>query len=120
VTLTPYPDDTDLRDLAEAHERLRTQGIEPGPDGYSMDALAAATYARGFMYRIDRATGIGGYRVELRLQRGAATQPFVAGVGWEPGVALAFALDQALLRLGREHNSGTGEPSDQEAAARAR
>jgi hypothetical protein len=95
-----YPNDDDVQSLTEAHDLLAGHGVEPGPDRFGLDTLAAAAYAHGFAYRIDRAAGIGGYRVELRSQHGVAAQAIATGVGWKPEVAFAFALAQAIARRG--------------------
>lgn len=99
VTTIPYPTPEDLRQLQDVHGRLAAAGIAAGPDGYDVNALAAAAYGHGWSYRIDRAAGAVGYRVEIRPQGGVALQPMVSAVGWEPEVALAFALSQALIQL---------------------
>ena len=92
----PFPNDEDMRDLDEAHALLLRASIPAGPTGYDLETLAAAAYDHGWAYRIDRATGMAGYQVELRSQSGVASQPLVSAVGWEPNVALAFALARAL------------------------
>ncbi|MDP9366124.1 MAG: hypothetical protein M3Q10_18215 [Chloroflexota bacterium] len=94
----PYPDAQDLRDLVVAHELLAALGIPAGPGGYDVDTLAAAVYAHGWRYAIDRTAGGTGFRAELRPSRGMTQVPAGFGVGWEPEVALAFALAQALER----------------------
>jgi hypothetical protein len=96
MTLEPYPNDADLQELADAHALLAAAGVAAGPGGYDVGTLAAATYVHGWAYRIDRAAGGVGYRVEVGPQNGSALQPFVSAVGWEPEVAFAFALAQAL------------------------
>lgn len=101
MTVEPYPNDADLQELAEAHEQLATAGVAAGSNGFDLDSLAAAAYVHGWSYRIDRAGGMLGYSVELRPQSGTALQPFVSAVGWEPEVAMAFALSQALIRRRR-------------------
>ena len=108
MSYEPYPNDEDLRELAEAQELMRRLNVVTGPRGYDLDTLAALAYAHGWGYRIDRATGMMGYRVELRPQSGAAQQPVVSAVGWEPEVALVFALARAL----RQHPEMPGQPSD--------
>lgn len=101
MMLETYPNDDDRRALGGAHDLLAEAGVAAGPAGYDLATLAAAAYAHGWAYRIDRASGTAGYRAEIRPQQGATTQPFVAGVGWTPEVALAFALAQALVRRAR-------------------
>lgn len=106
MTFVPYPDTADLQELADAHKDLATAGVAAGLHGYDVDTLAAAAYDHGWSYRIDRAAGVLGYRVEIRPQSGVALQPLVSAVGWEPEVALAFALSQALIRRAQR----TGQP----------
>ena len=96
MTFEPYPNDDDRRQLVEAQDLLATSQIMTGRSSYDVDTLAAAVYAQGWAYRIDRAAGISGYRVELRPQHGTALQPFASAVGWDLDVALTFALAQAV------------------------
>ena len=91
-----YPNDDDQRALLSAWQVLAASGVEAAPSGYDLTTLAAAVYARGWAYRIDRAAG--GFQAEIRPHRDATTQPLVAEAGWTADVALAFALAQALLR----------------------
>lgn len=108
MTAEPYPNDADLLELAEAHDLLATTGVAAGANGFDLDSLAAAAYVHGWSYRIDRAAGVVGYRVELRPQSGVALQPFVSAVGWEPEVAMAFALSQALIRRRQHAKTASG------------
>ncbi len=108
MTLEPYPNDDDLQQLVAARAILATASGAPGPDGFDLDALASVVYAYGWAYRIDRATGVVGYRVELQTQRGIARQPVVSAVGWEPEVALTFALAQALTQRGGQSLAARG------------
>jgi hypothetical protein len=96
MNVDPFPNTEDQRDLDEAHASLAQANILPGPGGYDLETLAAAAYDHGWSYRIDRATGMAGYQVELRPQHGIAAQPSVSAIGWEPDVALALALARAL------------------------
>ena len=73
--------------------RVRSRGA---PSGYDLTTLAAAVYARGWAYRIDRSAG--SFQAEIRAQRDGATQPLGAKSGWTADVALAFALAHALVR----------------------
>jgi hypothetical protein len=118
MTVEPYPNDADLQELAEAHDLLATTGVAAGPNGFDLDSLAAVAYVHGWSYRIDRAAGAVGYHVELRPQSGVALQPFVSAVGWEPEVAMAFALSQALIRRRQRANTPpVGHKASTEAAA---
>lgn len=108
MTAEPYPNDADLLELSRAHDLLGAAGVLAGPNGYDVNALAAAAYGHGWSYRIDRAAGLSGYQVELRPQAGAVLQPLVTAVGWEPEVALAFALAKGLAPRARVTEPGTG------------
>jgi hypothetical protein len=59
---------------------LAGHGVASSDQGYDLSALAAAVYARGWSYSIDRAGG------DFRA----------VGIGWSMEAALAFALDKAL------------------------
>jgi hypothetical protein len=96
MAIDPYPDDVDLRKLADAHGRLAANGIVAGADGYDLHTLAAALYRYGWSYRIDRPAGSQGYQAELHPQHGSARSALGSAIGWEPAVALSFALCNAL------------------------
>lgn len=96
MTVETYPNDDDQRALLIAQQVLSASGIAAAPSGYDMTTLAAAVYAQGWAYRIDRAAG--SFQAEIRAQRDGVTQPLVAEVGWTADVALTFALAQALVR----------------------
>ena len=96
MTTEAYPNDDDQRALLIAQQVLSASGVTAAPSGYDLTTLAAAVYARGWAYRIDRSAG--SFQAEIRAQRDGATQPLVAESGWTADVALAFALAQALVR----------------------
>ena len=96
MTLELYPNDDDQLSLLEAQRILAASGVAAPPSGYDLTTLAAAVYARGWAYRIDRAAG--SFQAEIRPQQNAANQPLSIKSGWTADVALAFALAQALLR----------------------
>src|SRR5919106_1082346 len=95
MTLDHYPNDDDQHALREAEQVLAAAGVAAAPSGYDLTTLAAAVYARGWAYRIDRAAG--SFQAEIRPQRDGATQPLGIKSGWTADVALAFALAHALL-----------------------
>ena len=95
MTLELYPNDDDQLALLEAQRILTASGVAAPPSGYDLTTLAAAVYARGWAYRIDRSAG--SFQAEIRLQRNGATQPLGTKSGWSADVALAFALAHALL-----------------------
>jgi hypothetical protein len=96
MTLELYPNDDDHRALLEAQDVLAASGVAAPTSGYDLTTLAAAVYARGWAYRIDRAAG--SFQAEIRPQRDGANQPLGIKSGWTADVALAFALAHALLR----------------------
>src|SRR4051794_29320745 len=96
MTLDHYPNDDDQRGLLEAQQILAASGVVASPSGYDLTTLAAAVYARGWAYRIDRAAG--SFQAEIRPQRDGANQPLGIKSGWTADVALAFALAQAIVR----------------------
>jgi len=96
MTLELYPNDDDHRSLLEAQQILAASGVTATPSGYDLTTLAAAVYARGWAYRIDRAAG--SFQAEIRAQQNGANQPLGAKSGWTADVALAFALAHALVR----------------------
>jgi hypothetical protein len=87
-----YPNEVDLRALDVAHGQLAANGVAPGANGYDLDTLAAATYGKGWSYRIDRSAGALGYQAELHQQSGPTRHALGSAVGWETAVALTFAL----------------------------
>ncbi len=96
MTLELYPNDDDHRALLEAQDVLAASGVAAPASGYDLTTLAAAVYARGWAYRIDRAAG--SFQAEIRPHRDGANQPLGIKSGWTADVALAFALAQAILR----------------------
>jgi hypothetical protein len=96
MTQERYPNDDDQRALLEAQQVLAASGVAAAPSGYDLTTLAAAVYAHGWAYRIDRSAG--SFQAEIRPQRDGATQPLGTKSGWSAEVALAFALAHALLR----------------------
>lgn len=89
----PYPGVGDRWDLAVAHAVLAEHGVPAGVNGYDLTTLAAATYRLGWSYRIDRSAGRLGYSAEVQSLDGLLR---TQAVGWEPEVALAFALRTAV------------------------
>src|ERR671916_418714 len=96
MILELYPNDDDHHALQEAEQVLAASGVAAAPSGYDLTTLAAAVYARGWAYRIDRSAG--SFQAEIRPQRDGANQPLGIKSGWTADVALAFALAQAILR----------------------
>lgn len=94
VTTNPYPNEEDLKDLSAVHEALARHGVEPAETGYELSTLAAAIYAHGWSYDIDR-TG-GDFRATVNQSSGELGQFHAVGMGWSLEVALAFALEKAF------------------------
>ena len=92
----PYPSADDLRTLAGAHDLIASRGVAAGPRGYDLATLAAAVYANGWAYGIDRTVGAADYRAEIRVERARTHRSAGVGIGWTPEAALAIALAQAL------------------------
>lgn len=93
MSSNPYPGVSDRWDLAVAHAVLAENDVPAGVSGYDLTTLAAATYRFGWSYRIDRSAGMQGYSAEVQSPDRALRSQ---AVGWEPEVALAFALSKAL------------------------
>src|SRR5215212_9663041 len=104
MTLELYPNDDDQRSLLEAQQILAASGVAATPSGYDLTTLAAAVYARGWAYRIDRSAG--SFQAEIRPQQNGANQPLGTKSGWTADVALAFALAHALVQQAER----TGRP----------
>lgn len=97
----PYPGVNDRWDLAIAHAVLAEHDVPAGVGGYDLATLAASTYRFGWSYRIDRSAGLLGYSAEVQSPAGDLR---AQAVGWEPEVALAFALSKALTTQARQRS----------------
>jgi hypothetical protein len=106
------PSRAEILALRIAEERLEDFGVEFGPDGYDMNALALAIYEIGASYAINR--GAGTFTAEIRPQRPSQKVPRSDGVGWDPESALIFALVQALTQV-ESNSSGDVPPIESEA-----
>ncbi len=81
-------------DLAATQKALNELGIDSTESGHEMGQLAAAVYARGWSYNIDR---VGSDFRATVLQSSRELGQFQAtGVGWTMEAALAYALEKAL------------------------
>ena len=89
------PSESDLTVLTTAQDSLSASGLAPGRGGYDLATVAAAVYARGWTYGIDRVGG--NFQAEIR-SRGAGAQFHIVGVGWTADSALTLALARALDR----------------------
>lgn len=89
------PSDSDLTVLTTAQASISASGLAPGRGGYDLSTVAAAVYARGWTYGIDR---IGGnFQAEIR-SHGQGAQFHIVGVGWSADSALTLAFARALDR----------------------
>jgi len=82
-----------MNDLGAVHEALAKHGVGSADTSYDLTLLAAAVYARGWSYDIDR-TG-GDFRATIN-QSGELGQFRAVGMGWSLEAALAFALARAF------------------------
>jgi hypothetical protein len=69
-------------------------GIGSSETGYELPVLAAAVYARGWSYNIDRLGS--DYRATVSQSSRELGQFQAIGVGWSMEAALAYALEKAL------------------------
>jgi hypothetical protein len=85
--------------LADTQKALSALGIGSPESGQEMGQLAAAVYARGWSYNIDR---VGSDFRATVLQSSRELGQFQAtGVGWTMEAALAYALEKALTIASR-------------------
>jgi len=89
----------DRWDLAVAHAFLAEDRVLAGVSGYDLATFAAVTFRFGWSYRIDRSAGRLGYNAEVQSPGGVLQSQ---AVGWEPEVALAFALRTALTAKAKQ------------------
>jgi len=91
----PLPTEEEVSDLADTQKALNAFGIGSAESGHDMGQLAAAVYARGWSYTIDR---LGSDYRAIVLQSSRELGQFQAtGVGWTMEAALAYALEKALV-----------------------
>jgi hypothetical protein len=92
--MDPQPTDDEAARLLEIHQRLTDLGVASRDGAYDLSLLAAAVYARGWSYRIDRA---GGDFQATIVRSGDNQRQFQASAsGWSMDAALAGALANAL------------------------
>jgi len=102
TTTNPYPSEEDLQSLKLVGETLARHGVTSSEQGYDLSALAAAVYARGWSYSIDRAGG--DFRAIIQQSGGEQGQFSAVGIGWSMEAALAFAFDKALKVVDRRES----------------
>ena len=99
MTLELYPNDDDQLALLDAQRILAASGVAAPPSGYDLTTLAAAVYARGWAYRIDRAAG--SFQAEIRAQQNGANQPLGAKSGWTADVVTSAQASHKLPSAAR-------------------
>jgi len=98
----PYPNEEDLKDLYGVFASLGARGVESATADYQLSELAAAIYARGWSYSIDRAGG--DFRATVEHPTGDQSQFRAVGIGWSLEAALAFALEKAFTIVERHES----------------
>ena len=101
----PGPSDEEANDLALTHEELVGRGIGSAETGHAMAVLAAAVYARGWSYSIDRLGS--DYRATVGQSSRELGQFQAVGFGWTMEAALAYALEKALKLVQRRESLAT-------------
>jgi hypothetical protein len=71
------------------YQTLTTRGILSDTDEVDVNRLAAAIYARGWSYSVDRAGS------DFRATIDKRDQTHAVGAGWSVEAAMAFALEKA-------------------------
>ena len=78
---------------------MAAHGVASTETGYDLSKLAAAVYARGWTYSIDRAGG--DFRATVEQSSRDHEQFRAVGIGWTLEAALAFALAKAFQLVKR-------------------
>ena len=100
--MNPSPSEEEVNDLALTHEDLVELGIGSAETGHEMAVLAAAVYARGWSYSIDRLGS--DYRATVGQSSRELGQFQAVGFGWTMEAALAYALAKALKTVRRRES----------------
>ncbi len=90
----PNPSEEEVANLALTHEALVERGVGSAGTTLEMSVLAAAVYARGLSYNIDRLGS--DFRATVSQSSRELGQFQAIGVGWSMEAALAYALEKAL------------------------
>ena len=93
------PSEEEVANLILTHEALIERGIGSAGTGFEMTVLAAAVYARGWSYNIDRLGS--DFRATVSQSSRELGQFQAIGVGWSMEAALAYALEKALAVVQR-------------------
>jgi hypothetical protein len=98
----PSPSEEEVKDHGTANQALADHGIGSAGAGYDMSTLAAAVYARGWSYNIDRLGS--DYRATVIQSVRELGQFQAVGTAWSMDAALAFALEKAFKIVRRREN----------------
>lgn len=93
--------DDEVDALNTLHATLEQHEIVGSAAAYDAATLAAAIYARGWAYSVDRSGA--DYRATVLTTRDARHGTRVVRVGWSVEVALAFALVAAIDQASPGH-----------------
>ncbi len=88
------PTEEKKRELEVIRDRLRTAGVEPGPDGFDTDTLIRAIEQQGHEWKFEPDDDC--YRAEVRRHFFPTQSVLIVSHGWAPEVALARSLDEAM------------------------
>jgi hypothetical protein len=97
--LTPSAEE--IAKLALTHVALGALGVGSSAKGYDMTSLAAAVYARGWTYDIDRVGS--DYRATVSQSSRELGQFHAIGFGWSIEAALAYGLEKAFETASRRN-----------------
>ena len=106
--------------LTDLYDRLSYHGVAPGPNGYDLPALLAATENYGLRWAVEKPEGERGhYRAVVgRRYHSGRGRHSVDSVAPRPEVALARALAEALDEGSGDRTSGPGrDPAQRETGA---
>ena len=92
--MEPDPTDDEATRLVAVHRTLASLGVASRGGVYDLSLLAAAVYAQGWSYRIDRVGSE--FRATIARSGNDQRQFQAAASGWSMDAALAGALANAL------------------------
>src|SRR4051812_12784505 len=87
MTTDRHPSEEEIGKLASTHEALAGFGVRSAGTSYDMSVLAAAVYAHGWAYGIDRVGS--DYRATVSQSSRELGQFHAVGLGWTMEAALA-------------------------------
>ncbi len=86
--------DETRRALGVIHDRLRTEGVEPGPDGFSLGSLSLLANLKGL--KVSWSSAGDGYMATASNREDWPVDVRASWLGWSAAVAAARALDAAI------------------------